>query len=77
MGFGTVRVLGPFAVSNSKRIVLVALCIQDVVCAGTAVTIGNAIYLDTIGMVCLGIDHFAVLPDGGVAKVDNGFAFVI
>ena len=75
---GAISVVGPFAQrSDGKRIVLVTFCIQDAVCAGTAVIIANAAYRDALVMVCLGIDHFAALPDGGVAKVDNGFAFVI
>ena len=67
----------PIVPFHGKLTIFVTFCVQDAIFFGNAVIIANAAYRDALVMVCLGIDHFAVLPDGGVAKVDKQSAGVI
>ena len=41
------------------------------------IVVRNAICRHTAVMVCLGINHFAILPNGSVTEVYNSSAFII
>ena len=57
--------------------ILIAFGVQTIIGTLNIVGVGNAICRHTAVMVCLGINHFAILPNGSVTEVYNGFAFII
>ena len=57
--------------------ILIAFGVQTIIGTPHIVGVGNAICRHTAVMVCLGINHFATLPNGSVTEVYNGSACIM
>ena len=57
--------------------ILIAFGVQTIIGTINIVVVDNAICRHTAVMVCLGIKHFATLPNGSVTEVYNGIAVVV
>ena len=57
--------------------ILIAFGIQTIIGTLNIVGVGNAICRHTAVMVCLGINHLAILPNGSVTEVYNSVACII
>ena len=67
----------PLTVGSYKRMILIAFGVQTIIGTINIIFVRNAICRHTAVMVCLGINHFAILPNGSVTEVYNSSACII
>ena len=75
--YRAISIRSPFTCLNINRIILITFGIQTNIGTLNIVGVGNAICRHTAVMVCIGINHFAILPNGSVTEVYNSFACII
>ena len=76
-GYRAIRIRSPSTCRSIKCIILIAFGVQTIIGINNIVGIGNAICRHTAVMVCLCINHFAILPNGSATEVYNGSACII
>ena len=76
-GYRAIIVCNPLTVGSYMRMILITFGIQTNIGTINIVGVRNAICHHTAVVVCLGINHFAILPNGSVTEVYSGFACII
>ena len=67
----------PLTVGSYKRMILIAFGVQTIIGTINIIFVRNAICRHTAVMVCLGINHFAILPNGSATEAYNSSACII
>ena len=75
--YRAISIRSPFTCRSIKRIILITFGMQTNIGTINIIFVRNAICRHTAVMVCLFINHFAILPNGSVTEVYNSFAFII
>ena len=76
-GYRAIRIRSPVTCRSIKRIILIAFGVQTIIGTLNIVGVDNAICRHTAVMVCRGINHCAILPNGSVTELYNGSACII
>ena len=76
-GYRAIFVCNPLTVGSFKRIILITFGMQTIIGTINIIVVRNAICRHAAVVVCLGINHFALLPNGSVTELHNSFACII